>query len=129
MQSDEVLEALRSINQCWLEGRPRDMKAFLHPEIVMVFPGFSGSVSGCDAFLNGFVEFCGNCGTISFQESDHQVDRFDDTAVASFHFDMIYERDGARYRSTGRDIWVFSRRPEGWLACWRTMVEVNEEPA
>jgi hypothetical protein len=42
---------------------------------------------------------------------------------------MIYERDGARWRSTGRDIWTFEKTPEGWRAVWRTMLDLAEVPA
>ena len=105
------------------------MRPLLHPEIVMVFPGFGGRISGRDAFLDGFVDFCENAHLLSFQEDEHQVDRFGEAAIASFRFDMVYEREGARYRSTGRDLWAFSRHAGEWLACWRTMIDVREEPA
>src|SRR5271166_4898953 len=82
--SESVTEALGTINQAWLEGRPQDMAALIHPEITMVFPGFAGRVTGRDAFIAGFVDFCENARIISFQEHDHQVDLVADTAVASF---------------------------------------------
>jgi Domain of unknown function (DUF4440) len=128
MHAADVAEVLRRISQCWLEGRPREMKPLLHPEIVMVFPGFAGRVSGRDAFVDGFVDFCQNARVISFQESDHQVDQCDDTAIASFRFDMVYERDKLRYHTTGRDVWAFTCKAGQWLACWRTMIDVREEP-
>jgi ketosteroid isomerase-like protein len=126
---DAVAEALRKINQSWLEGRPLDMKPLLHSEIVMVVPGFAGRIAGRDAFLAGFVDFCQNVRIISFQEREHQVDQVGDTAVASFQFDMVYEREGSRYHCTGRDFWVFTRSAGQWLACWRTMLDMQEEPA
>ena len=128
MKSDDVADVLRKINQCWLEGRPRDMSRHLHPEIVLIVPGFAGRISGRDAFIAGFVDFCENARVVSFQESEHQVDRFDDAAMATFHFDMVYERDGARYHTSGRDVWAFTHQTEEWLGCWRTMVDVREEP-
>ena len=42
---------------------------------------------------------------------------------------MIYERSGERYRATGRDLWVFARQDGAWLAAWRTMLDLVEEPA
>ncbi len=129
MQSNDVATVLRKINQCWLEGRPRAMSPFIHPDIVLIFPGFAGRISGRDAFLDGFADFCENARTVSFQESEHQIDQVAGAAIASFHFDMVYEREGSRYHSTGRDLWVFTRHAGEWLACWRTMVDVREEPA
>jgi ketosteroid isomerase-like protein len=129
MTSGDVAEALRMINNCWLERRPRDLAPLLHPEIVLVIPGFAGRISGRDALIEGFVDFCENARVVSFKESDLQVDQFADTAVVSFAFDMVYEREGSRYHSTGRDFWVFTRQDGSWLACWRSMLDVREEPA
>jgi hypothetical protein len=49
-------------------------------------------------------------------------------AIASFAFAVVYERAGERYRSTGRDLWVFSRADGVWRAVYRTMLDVSEEP-
>jgi ketosteroid isomerase-like protein len=95
----------------------------------MVFPGFGGRAEGAEALISGFQDFCQNAKVLSYKESDHQVDLAGHSAVASFRFEMVYARDGASYRSTGRDLWVFERRDDGWLAVWRTMLDVAEEPA
>jgi hypothetical protein len=128
MSPQGVLEAVRTVNRTWLEGRPQDMRALIHPEITMAIPGFTGSVSGRDAFIAGFEEFCNSAKLLSFQDHDHQADVIDTTAVVSFRFEMVYEREGSRYRATGRDLWVFSRQEAGWVAVWRTMLDLQEEP-
>jgi hypothetical protein len=79
--------------------------------------------------LAGFVDFCQNARIVSYAESDPFVDLAGSTAVATFRFEMVYARDGASYRSTGRDLWVFERHGDGWLAVWRTMLDLAEEPA
>ena len=73
-------------------------------------------------------EIAGVLEVVSYAESDHQVDLAGNSAVASFRFEMVYARDGASYRSTGRDLWVFERQGDGWLAVWRTMLDLAEEP-
>jgi hypothetical protein len=50
-------------------------------------------------------------------------------AVAIFQYEMVYERSGERYRSTGRDLWVFQGEGDAWIAVWRTMLEMQEEDA
>jgi ketosteroid isomerase-like protein len=124
-----VLAVLQQINRAWLEGRPEDILPFLHPEMAMVFPGFGGRTEGAEALIAGFQDFCQNAKVLSYAESDHQADLAGNSAVASFRFEMVYARGGASYRSTGRDLWVFERRGDGWLAVWRTMLDVAEEPA
>lgn len=126
---EAVLDTLRRLNRCWLERRPRDLAAFLHPDVAMAFPGFSGKAEGREALVAGFADFCENAVAHAYEESEHDVHVAGGTAVASFRFAMVYERDGARYRSTGRDVWVFTRAGVEWLAVWRTMLELAEEPA
>ena len=93
----------------------------------MVFPGFSGRVTGREALVSSFVDYCRNARTLEFRENERQIDVAGDVAVASFSFVMVYEREGAKYRSTGRDLWVFSNQRGVWLAVWRTMLNVAEE--
>jgi hypothetical protein len=71
---------------------------------------------------------CENARVHRFEDSDPQIDVFGETAVASLAFAMAYERGGETYRATGRDVWVFARSGEGWLAIYRTMQDLAEEP-
>jgi hypothetical protein len=64
-----------------------------------------------------------------YHEPDHQVDAVGDTAIASFRYEMIYERDGQRSRASGRDLGVFTREGGQWLAVWRTMLDLAEQSA
>ncbi len=123
----KVTDVIRSINRAWLEGRVTDLKPFFHPEIVMVFPGFNGRASGNDAMMASFADFCTNAELHDYSESDLQVDVTGDSAVATFAFKMVYARDGRTYCSTGRDLWVFSRAHETWIATWRTMLDMQED--
>ena len=127
--SHAVAEALRRINEAWLNGRPHDLLRLIHPEIAMVFPGFAGRIQGAASFLAGFEDFCRTAQVHSYREHDCQIDVVADTAVASFRFEMVYEREGTSYQSTGRDLWVFTRQSSGWLAVWRTMLDLHEQPA
>ena len=124
-----VTEALERLNRSWLDGRPGDIAPLLHPAIVMVFPGFGGQVEGRDAFVAGFVDFCENAKVHEYTEADHRVNVVGDTAVATYTYVMVYERSSERYRATGRDLWVFTRQDGAWLAAWRTMLDMAEEPA
>ncbi|HYO16611.1 MAG TPA: nuclear transport factor 2 family protein [Thermoanaerobaculia bacterium] len=124
---EEVLAILRRINSASTEGRPGDLPPLFHPEITMVFPCFAGRAHGREAVMAGFTDFCENARVHLFHETDHQVDVVGGTAVASFTFEMVYERAGERCRSTGRDLWVFARWDGEWRAVWRTMLDVAEK--
>jgi len=122
----DVLRTLQAINQTWRSGQPSTMTEFLHPDITMAFPGFAGVLAGRDALISSFIEFCSNARVLEYEESDHQIQIVGDTAVATFRFRMVYERTQYREESRGRDLWVFQRKADKWLAVWRTMVDLDE---
>ncbi|HJZ55790.1 MAG TPA: nuclear transport factor 2 family protein [Gemmataceae bacterium] len=125
----EVAAAIERINRAWLDRRPADLGPLFHPALTMVLPGFGGRVEGREANVAGFTDFCTHATIHEYRERDRQIDVFGDTAVASFAYEMVYERSGQRSRATGRDLWVFARQQGSWLAVWRTMLDLAEQPA
>jgi hypothetical protein len=126
--NEEVARVLRSINDCWLKGKPQELAGFLHDDMAMVFPGFAGRVEGASAVIAGYEDFCTNARIHEYDEHDLQIDVCGSTAVASYAFQVVFERQGLKYSSTGRDLFVFSEEAGNWLAVWRTMLDVVEEP-
>ena len=128
MNKDEVAlhNVLRKINNSWLTGRPEEMKIYLHPQIVMKFPGFSGEITGREKLIESFKEFCTNAQILEYSESDEQINVIGNCAIVVFRFEMIYEKRKYRDKSTGRDFWIFEKEDDNWLAVWRTMMDVNE---
>jgi Domain of unknown function (DUF4440) len=122
----EVHKILSAINQAWRSNAPLEMSQYLHSDIVMKFPGFSGEVAGRDALLASFVEFCQNAQVLEYQESNEQINVIGDCAVASFQFEMLYERAKYQERSKGRDLWMFQCISGKWVAVWRTMMDLEE---
>ena len=127
-ERDRVAAAMRQINEAWLRGRVDDLGALVHDDIVMVFPGFAGRMRGKEPFLAGFRDFCQNATVHEFKEHDRQIDVVGATAVVTFPYEMVYERSAQRYRATGRDLWVFDKHGDSWLAVWRAMLDVHEDP-
>ena len=123
---EAAASAMRQINRAWLDGQVQDLEPMLHSEMIMVFPDFSGRMQGREEFLAGFRDFCQNATLHEFRDYEHQVDVAGDTSVATFRYDMIYERAGRKYRSSGRDMWVFQKQGETWIAVWRTMLDIKE---
>lgn len=121
-----ALEAMGRINQAWMEGRVDDLRPVMHPDITMVFPGFSGRVQGREELLAGFRDFLTHAKIHEFSEHDHEADTTGNVAVVTFRYEMVYERSNKRYRSTGRDLWVLENQRGDWIAVWRAMVEMQE---
>jgi len=123
----EVHAVLASINEAWREGHPSSMAEHLHPEIVMALPGFEQIVRGRETLIASFDEFCKNARVLEYEESGEHIDAIGDCAVATFRFKMLYERAAYREMSQGRDLWVFHREQDRWIAVWRTMIELSAE--
>jgi len=124
-----VAETMHAINQAWLEQRVDDMAPALDPDIVMVFPGFSGRMQGREPLLAGFRDFARSATIHEFHDRGQQIDVVGDTAVVTFPYEMLYSRSGERYRATGRDLWIFRKRASAWVAVWRTMMDLSEGTA
>lgn len=122
-------EAMSRINQVWLRGDIMDLEPLMHPDIVTVFPGFSGAVRGSSELIAGFRDFRNSASLRDFREDARRVDVAGCSAVISFRFEMVYERSGEPFRAIGRDLWVFQKQNETWVAVWRTMLDVDETPA
>ncbi|HUK91539.1 MAG TPA: nuclear transport factor 2 family protein [Blastocatellia bacterium] len=125
-QQDSAATAIKKINEAWLTGDLPLLESALHPEVVMVLPDFAGRMQGREQLVAGFRDFVDNAVVHKFHDHDAQVDVVGNTAVVSFQFEMVYERDGARYRSTGRDLWVLQKEDAAWVAVWRTMLDLKE---
>ena len=117
------------IHRAWLHGRLGDFEELLHPDAVMVLPGFRGRTRGAAEMIAGFEEFCTTATVREYDPSELSIDVVGDTATASFRFSMVYERGGISYRATGRDLWMFGQQGGEWRATWRTMLDTHEERA
>jgi hypothetical protein len=124
-----IADALARITDAWRSHQPQLMAPLLDDNIVMVFPEFSGRLKGRQPFIESFVAFDREASVLEYAQRELNVDEASDVGVAQYRFDMVYERAEARWRSTGWDVWVFHRRDQGWLAVWRTMQALREEPA
>jgi len=122
----QVHDVLAAINKAWRNGQPMEMYEYLHPDITMVLPGFKDKLVGRHMFLASFVEFCANAQVAQYSESDENINIVDRVAIASFKFNMVYDRVSYRAQSSGRDVWAFERIGDRWLAVWRTMIELEE---
>lgn len=127
---DGVAKALRRITAAWRGGTPDRMAPMLAEEVVMVAPGFAGRLVGREPFIESFETFAREARVLDYDQGALEVDAGDRVAVAQYGFAMVYERAGARWRSTGWDVWVFEKRGSSeWVAVWRTMQGLAESPA
>lgn len=127
--SSQISAALGQIIAAGMSGGLGGLEALLDENVVMVFPGFGGKIQGKASMISGFEDFRENATVLAHEESAEQVDIVSHTAVGSYRFEVFYSRGGVSYHSTGRDMWVFEKSGGRWLAVWRTMLDVVDEPA
>lgn len=111
-----------AINDAWLTGRFDDLGAHFDDDIVMVTPDGAARVTGRADGVQTFVEFAERVTVERFEAFEVDVDAWDDTAIAAYDFDILYEMGGQRFDESGRDVWVFRRSVDGWRARWRTQL-------
>jgi uncharacterized protein (TIGR02246 family) len=123
-----VQRVLDRIQTAWREGRPEEMSPLLSPDITFVFPGFSMRLTGRDRLIDSYRDFLAGSRLRSYREERRSIEGGPSAALAEIAFDMIYTRAGSDWRSHGIELWALERRAEGWVAYWRTMQELTEEP-
>ena len=117
---EEIRQLLLSLNEAWVQGRPEDLGRHFDEDMVIVHPG--GRAEGRETCVNSYRDFVAQATVHEYKESEFEIDCWGNTAVASYRFDIAYEMNGGHYRESGRDVFVFIRRDERWLAVWRTMI-------
>jgi len=124
----DVVDVLNRITAAWRTGRFQEMAAYLDEHVAVAFPGFAGHLEGRQALIDSFAAFAREASIHDYRQGEVRVDGSGGVAVAQYPFEMVYEREGARWRSKGWDVWVFERRGAEWIAVWRTMQGLTEEP-
>jgi hypothetical protein len=120
-ERDLVADALRRINDAWVTGHAADMADDLDERVVMVQPGFAGRVKGREAAIDSYSDFTESAVIHGYAESDLVIDTFDETAVATYRYDIDWEMDGERHVEAGHDFFVFRRHGGRWIAAWRLL--------
>ena len=119
---EEIWKIVKEINDSWLLGRPESLDSYFHNDVVFVAPGFSQRIEGRAACIDSFRNFCANAKVREYKPSDPAIDICDETAIATYSFKIDYDLDTESFNEGGRDVWVFVRDKEKWLAVWRTII-------
>jgi uncharacterized protein (TIGR02246 family) len=124
---DEIWQLVQSMNDTWAKGRPGDLASFFREDIVMVHPDFTQRTQGRDACVTSYEDFCEQANILDLKLNNPLIDVFDNTAIATYSYEITYEMGGERFNDTGRDVFVFVRENGRWQAAWRTMIMSQSE--
>jgi hypothetical protein len=115
-----VRERVEAYDRCWVDGRPEDLRAFLHPSVLFTGPRFERLVEGIDACVRSYVTFLTQARVRGFNASDYAIDVAENTAVVTYRWTIDYEMNGKRSTETGQDLLVWVLTESSWLLAWRT---------
>jgi uncharacterized protein (TIGR02246 family) len=118
----EIWELIRRANRAWVAGAAHEVAALFDDAAVVVAPGLQGRVEGREAVVRSYEEYIHHARTHSFEEQEHAIDVFGDTAVVTYRFAIRYTRndEDAEREESGQEIIVLRRGAGGWKAIWRT---------
>src|SRR5437868_11119135 len=118
----EIWELIRASNRAWTSGAPLDVARMFDEAAVMIAPQLASRIEGRDAIVQTYVDYSQHSRTDLFEEAEHSIDVFGDTAVATYRFRVRYRLHGddSDRDEDGQEILVFRKSAEGWRAVWRT---------
>lgn len=123
----EIREILRAISEAWRNGDIEKLGKYFDDDMVITHPGFSKTEDGRDVCVDSYKQFINRVMIRKYEEDDHHVHVWGDTAVAHYHYKMEYAVGGDDVFESGHDLLVFVKRGENWVAVWRTMVPVSPD--
>jgi len=126
---EEIRQLLKKINRAWTEGRTEILNEVFHQDMVIVSPDFQVLGKGREACVKSYEAFMKQATLREFTESEPAIEVWGLTAVASYRFDMAWEKDGQSFQDSGRDVFVFSLLGDRWQAVWRTILPLPEVPS
>jgi ketosteroid isomerase-like protein len=123
----ELWNLVRESNRAWMSGSTHELSELFDEHAVIIAPALRGRVEGREAIVASYTSYNMHAKTHSFEEMEHHVDVFGDTAVITYRFQVRYEliADGVQHDETGQEVLVM-RKTDRWRVLWRTQIEVEE---
>src|SRR5437868_1544629 len=124
-EQTEVWELVRESNRAWMAGATHELTGLFDERAVMVLPGLQGRVEGREAIVKSYEDYNHHARTHAFEEQEHFVDVFGDTAVTTYRFFVRYTMQGEaeEREETGQEVLALQRTGGRWRNVWRTQSE------
>ena len=122
MNRAELISFTERLDRCWIEGRLRDLEAFLAEDVVFVAPGGKLRSEGLTQAVESYRQFISHAQVSRFETGDHAVTVRGDTAIIEYQWQMTWMAAEAEHNESGRDVLVLSRRDKKWRVVWRTQI-------
>ena len=118
----EIWDLIRRSNRAWLAGAAHEVASLFDEQAVVIAPGLKDRLLGREAIVRSYEEYVHHARTHAFEELEHFIDVFGDTAVATYRFTVRYTLNGEEEErdETGQETLVLRHGPGGWKVIWRT---------
>ena len=116
---EEIRRVLARIGEAWLNGRPDELNEYFHDDIVIKGPGFQELGRGKEVCVQSYKDFLNQTSIKSFKESEPYIDLWDDTAIATTPWEMVYVLENKEYKESGHDTFAFVYKNDRWQVVWR----------
>ena len=121
-----VRNVLTRLNDAWIKQRGEAMISALNEcfaeDVVMRGPDFALLGKGRDVVVQSYRDFVSHAEVKNVSLDAPEIDVAGETATAQYKWAMTYSLNEQEYSERGREIFVFARRDQRWLAVWRWML-------
>jgi uncharacterized protein (TIGR02246 family) len=120
----EIWELVRRSNRAWVAGAAHEVATLFDEHAVVVAAGLQARVEGRDAIVRSYQDYVHHARTHSFEELEHAIDVFGDTAVVTYRFAIRYtlNAEDSERDETGQEVLVFRKDASQWKVLWRTQM-------
>jgi len=112
----EVWETLRELNDAWVRGRPEELKAYLHEDMVAITATDRDRLEGREACAEAWSVYAKKARIHHWKELEPRIQIYGGTAVATYYFDISFLYNGQTVAFSGREMLVFVKVGGKWLA-------------
>jgi hypothetical protein len=114
-----VREVIARIETAWRSKEFNGLDECFHENAVIFGPGYAEYARGREKCAESYREFAVNASVLSYSESAHALHMWQNVAVYTFAWDMIYQRKQDSKHETGTDQLVFQLGPSRWELVFR----------
>jgi hypothetical protein len=129
--SNEICDLLQRINDSWLRTKPDEISEVLndcfHQEMVIKGCDLETMAKGREASVRSYVDFIQQAKISAFSQDEPDIQVVNDTAIATYGWQITYTLEGKEYTEAGHDVFVFQRTDGKWFAIWRAMLTESAE--
>lgn len=125
-EQQELWAVVQKINECWYKGQASQLGDFFHHIVVFNSPDFRHQISGKDNCTQTYVDFLKISKVLLYNENNHTVQLFDNTAIVTYDFEMKYEQNNKTYHEVRTDIMVLILFQGSWRLAWRGLSNLKD---